>query len=452
MKKLLFARGDFIPGEGWIKKSCFCSMASMKNHVFRIFFILLFLIFLPAHPAAALSCGKASSCVIGNIRFEGLKRTREKTVRAILKPLEEGAAYGADTENVIIQKLRASGIFNPEIRVQSSDVQGKKDLVITVKERWTLIPVPIFSFTKGGDWKAGALVIENNFLGFNKTLGLGFGGGSAGWSFFGFYGDPGLGGGPLSLKAGISAGLKETKDLNPSERVLRDYKTDQFGMSLSMEAPVFPRFFLGGGLDYTLSLVRKSSRQAAGVKDFHGAGCHGQVRWENLYYDIPFQRGWQVKVRGGSGWSLKKEPEVFPFIQGRFMGSIRPWFRHLATLRLESAWSALPPQGEFRLGGQAGSRILPMKKTGADSYTTAAGEYNMPLISFSWGTLTAKAFYEGGWAESDVMKRTFFHGPGCGMELYIKDLAIPAVEINFGWNLETGRFQFSAGVGTGERD
>jgi len=388
-----------------------------------------------------------SALRINQIRFDGLRKTREKTVLRILEPIRPGAPFSAGIEEKIIQDLRESGLFNPEISVQTEIDGPNVTLTVMLKERWSLIPVPLFSFAKNGDWKVGFIAIENNLLGFNKILGLGSSIGSDGWSILSFYSDPYLFGSDLAFSAGINAGLDENEDLRPDEAVLRDYKADKVGLTVGLEFPVGDRLFLTGEWEYDRSILRKDSAAAEGMTNLHSTGIRGELKWKDLYYDIPFQRGLLIKGRAGWNWGLDDETEHYPVLDGKLKWSGAPWLNHLLSMTAGFGWGKLPAQKEFRLGGQPGSYTLPMQKITADQYIAVGGEYNLPVRSFNWGTLTVKGFYEAGLIESETLSRTVYHGPGFGMEIYINDLAIPAIGLNFGWNLETGLFQFSAGIG-----
>ncbi len=404
---------------------------------------LFIFLFLFVHSIAA------GEIVISKISFIGLKRTRTNTALQIISPISIGAVYTEETESRIIQKMRESGIFNPDIEVNVTIAEQMAEIEIIVKDRWTLIPIPIFSISKNETWKAGILGIEGNLLGYNKTLGLGYFFGSEGWSLLSFYSDDDFLKTFTGFSAGLSLGLNETIDENTGEEAIRSFQSDDIRLTLELDAPVYKKLSLLGGWKYDRSELRKNSSRETGIEDLNSTGLSIGAKWKEVYYDIPFEYGLLASTDYSWNWGLE-ESENYQFIRYKVKWGINTLWKHLLLLTAEGAYSKdLPVQSQFRLGGTPGSLILPMEKIGAEEFITSSTAYNIPLWSFPGGTLSSKAFYEFGNYKSDIAGRTSFHGPGVGLEVFIDDLAIPAIQFTIAWNRETGLYQFTAGVGMG---
>lgn len=386
--------------------------------------------------------------VIKDIQFEGLKRTRINTVLQIVRPVEIGGLFTSETEEIIIQELRETKIFNPEISVVTEIIDDEAFITVELKDRWTLIPVPLFSFANNGNWRVGVLAIESNFLGFYKTLGLGFFYGSEGWSVLSFYNDNIFLGTDMKFTAGFSAGVNEVTDLNVNEQVLREYQSDDLAFSLKLEYPFTEEFSLAGGWEYDQADLRDGNALSAGVPDLYTTGILGEVKWQDIYYDIPYEKGLLARASYGWNWGFNGT-ENFSTVKGKLKWSFSPWLKHLISLEADGGWGTMPIQKQFRLGGTPVTRILPSSNIAAEEFVSGAFTYDIPVWFFRGGTLSTKAFYELGYYDSDQVNPTLFHGPGFGIDVYIDNLSIPALEFNFGWNLETGLFQFSVGVGNG---
>lgn len=410
-----------------------------KKKLYTLFTLLLFIL------GNAIF---ADGPVINSISISGLRRTTENTIRKIILPIRAGAPYTEETDEIIIQKLRATGIFNPEIRIVSRMAENLVDIEIQVKDRWTLIPIPIVSIGGNDSWKAGVLVIEGNLLGLNKTLGLGYFYGSEGWSLLSFYSNPLILQTDMTLTASLTAGLDETSDLSVTEETLREYQSDTLGLGLGLEYPLSDRFFVTGSWEYDRSILRTKSTEGTVPPDTESTGVSGEIKWKDLYYDIPYEKG--ILAKASYTWNFGlNNTDSYSSAETDITGSFTPWLNHLIKMTISGGWGDLPIQKEFRLGGLPGTRILPMNKIAADEFAVSSFSYNIPLLNFSGGTLSAKTLYEAGLFKSETVESTLFHGPGVGLELFINDLAIPAVQMDLGWNLETGRYQFSAGIGMG---
>ncbi|MDC7233010.1 MAG: hypothetical protein PQJ58_07245 [Spirochaetales bacterium] len=408
-----------------------------KNHIIPVLF-------------AFLSFGiGAQEIVITEINFPDLKRTRQNTALQIVRPVEVGDIYTEESEEIIIQELREAGIFNPEITTSTQISNNEAVITVNVRDRWTLIPIPIFSFSQNGAWRVGVLGIEGNLLGYYKTLGLGFFFGSEGWSLLSFYSDSIFLGTDMTFSSFANLGLNETTDENVYEETLRSYQSDEIRLGVSLEYPFTEEFSITGGWEYDRSVLREDSAAATGLDDLNSTGVTGALKWMDIYYDIPYEYGLMSKVTYGWNWGLAGT-ENYQSVKGRVKWGLNPAWKHLFLLTADAGYSQnLPAQSQFRLGGAPGSLVLPMGRIAADEYAAASAVYNIPLWYFPGGTLSMKAFYEGGYYSSDLVDNTLFHGPGTGLEVFINNLAIPALQFNIAWNLETGRYQFTAGVGMG---
>lgn len=381
---------------------------------------------------------------IKDISLTGLKRTREEVVFQIIKPVSVGAVYTEKTKETIIQRLRETGIFVPDIKISTDFIGNDAYINITIRDKWTLIPIPIVSVSKGESWNAGILAIENNLFGYYKTLGLGFFYGSQGWTLLSFYSDPYFLHSDFSLKASLAAGLDQISDLNDDESVVREYETDRLGLSFGLEYPLTQKLKLGGTLEYDLSQLRENSSDI--FADQNSIEIKSNLSWNDVYYDIPYEKGLSAEFTATAGLNFLSKT-FFPIVQSDIKFSFSPWFKHLIGIKSSGGWGKMPIQKQFRLGGQDGTRVLPMGKIAADEYVYSTAIYNIPLWIFKGGTISSKVFYEIGYFKSDIIDRKLFHGPGLGLEFFINKLAIPAVGLNLGWNLETRKIQFSAGIG-----
>lgn len=382
--------------------------------------------------------------IIKEIILTGLKRTKEDVVFQIIKPVKPGSLYSDEIGDIIIQKLRETGVFVPDIEVTSEILGNDAFIHIDLKDKWTLIPIPIVSVAKGESWSAGVLAIESNFLGYYKTLGLGFFYGSQGATFLSFYVDPHFFKSDLKFTASISAGYDEVTDLDTEERTLREYEADKIGLGAGIDYPINDRLTVGTSLNYDLNLLRDGSSQS--FSDLNSLGLAGTIGWKNIYYDIPYEKGLSSEITASLFRDFYSE-DFYPIIESELKWSFSPWLKHNINIKGLAAWGTMPVQKQIRLGGQDGTRILPMNKIAAEEYAASTVIYNVPLWIFKGGTISSKVFYELGYFKSDLVDRTLFHGPGIGLEFFINKLAIPAVGINLGWNLETGEMQFSAGIG-----
>jgi len=257
----------------------------------------------------------------------------------------------------------------------------------------------------------------------------------------------------MSFTAGLLAGHNDTTDLSVNEEVLRAYNSDDIGLYLKLEYPFSEEFSVAATGGYYQSKLRTENLQLMDISDLNSIGVSGEITWKDIYYDISYDRDLLARASYAWHWGLDGS-ENYSTVSGSIKWDVIPWWNHLLSVEAQGgwgSWGSIPIQKQFRLGGVSGSLILPTGKIAAEDYVSSAFLYNIPVWSFMGGTLSTKVFHEAGYYKSDLVNPTLFHGPGLGLDLFIENLGIPAVQLNLGWNMETGLFQFSAGIGLGGR-
>jgi len=76
----------------------------------------------------------AEDLIIKDIQFEGLKRTRDKIALTIVRPVEIGDLFTDDTVEIIIQELRETKIFNPNVLVFTEITGDEVTIRVVLKD------------------------------------------------------------------------------------------------------------------------------------------------------------------------------------------------------------------------------------------------------------------------------------------------------------------------------
>lgn len=120
--------------------------------------------------AGGLMAGEDSGVVrIGAIRVEGNVRTHESVILQELR-LKEGDVYAADVVRDAAQRVMNLRYFSEVgIDAQETGQPGVVDLVVTVKERWTLGVTPSVSLEEDST-SYGFSVSESNLFGLGKSI------------------------------------------------------------------------------------------------------------------------------------------------------------------------------------------------------------------------------------------------------------------------------------------
>jgi outer membrane protein assembly factor BamA len=358
-------------------------MTQLNNK--KILISLLILISLPALYGS-------DQIIIREISISGLKRTKEGVVYKILEPIKIGNSYSDNTEETIIQELRETGIFNPEISVHTEIINNEAYISIEVHDRWTLLPIPFFSISDNSSWYAGMVAYENNLLGYYKTMALFFQYGSGGWTFVGSYNDPLLFNSDLQLTSGLALGLNEVEAVDIYGETIREYDADAIGAYMILEYPFADKLSLSGTLKYDKSSIREESTTDSFVSDMNTLEIKGTLNWVDIYYDIPYEKGLNISV--SPSWDFGFDnTDNFPALEGNISFAFSPWYNHLIDFYMTGGVGDLPVQKQYNLGGTEGTRVLPMGQIYADEYFAGSIAYNIPFFSFKGGTLSSRVFY-----------------------------------------------------------
>jgi len=107
----------------------------------------------------------------------------------------------------------------------------------------------------------------------------------------------------------------------------------------------------------------------------------------------------------------------------------------------------MPPVFETRIGGMMGFKTLPSNEISADFYISGTLTYEYPMYSHSFFTVTAAATWEQGAYKKDEKSMQNAYGPGAGIRVYLKKIAIPAVGLDFVYNIDARELLFAASIG-----
>ncbi|MFP4374993.1 MAG: POTRA domain-containing protein [Spirochaetaceae bacterium] len=386
----------------------------------------------PAEPTAA---------TIGSIEFEGNRRTKEAVLRRAVGA-EAGDHFDAATVEQIEDDLKSLGLFS-NVEVESRPVHGgppgEVEVLITVEERWTLVPIPFFGAGSSG-LMGGLFVFESNFLGYNKQL---IAGGTYADDGFGgllVYSDPAVLNSNWLLVTTFSAGREEVETADAAFRDRWTYAADQGGVGGTVGYRFEDGLSVRAGADYRYLEVTDT-----GEPDIVGTGSHA---FATFRAEFGFSRT-EPEEFFDSGHTLEASAEATPgeSAWGLGVAATRNGLvagSHRLGLRLQSAYGDRPFLLTPRLGGRPTQRTLTPGTVAENSYISQEILYELPLFRLAWGTISLVGFYEGGYlGEADAI----YHGGGGGARLYLSRVTFPAVGFDLAWNAVSDYLVFSFSLG-----
>ena len=409
----------------------------------------MFLVFIFFVKIAYSQDSAESEIYIRNINFEGLKRTKDITMLNILSPIKSGSIYTSSTTNQIFQKLNVEQIFQPDITFETTYEGNYVDITVYVKDRWTLMLVPMFSFSDSS-WYIGGFLFDKNLFGFNKNLNITGLYGSHGWEVKGKYEDNKFFLQNLSMSAILDGGQSVIADRNiKNNTIARMYKSMFLKSDIFFKYKLLPELSLGAGIKY--HYYDDIENQISRIEEINSLGSYIQIEYKKVNYEYPFEEGLVVRLNGGYQFSLINNQNYYSIDSEVNTSLILNDIQRIGG-GIYGGYGDLPPQIEFRLGGKMGSYTLPQSVIAADYYSSATIFYEIAFLDIGsknkkpYATLAMQLFYEGGLYGSEILDHTWHHGPGFGIFLYTPYVALPAIEFKFGYDLASENYYFRVGL------
>lgn len=358
---------------------------------------------------------------IGKIEITGLKRTKERVVTDLLD-VNEGDSIEKFNEDEFKQRVLKTGIFSaPEITY--IEEEDSVDLSINLKEKWTLIPMPMISVAPE-ESNFGITVFDSNFLGLKKIAMAGFDYSTKNKFLLTLiYIDDNL----ISKNTGVffSANTSNKESDSP------DFKS-----AIGITNRSFKDISLGTTLVYS-HLIQDLTY------DYLIPGVSVTINKQK--YSDTIQTGWSSSLKYAVNFDLNRA-EISSNLLASAKVNFNPAGRLYVGANISGSALNKPDPLEFKLGGSVGSRVLQSAEN-VDEYISGDINTEFILLDLSWGAVSINGFFEAGIYDGNRIKSKLYYGPGAGAAVYLKGVAIPALGFNFGYNIEAEEPNFSLNFG-----
>lgn len=390
----------------------------MKKYIFTIFILISSLLY-------------SNTFKVADIRIDGLKRTKRSTVLKIID-VNEGDEIDTTSLEPIKQKLLEAGIFTPDITLSIIPVdESYAKLFIYLTDKWTFIPLPFLSFSEDS-FTLGGIFIESNLLGLQHSLVLGT-----------IYSDDDLTGftswklpefdyGTLSLSLSFYSG--DSKIMNFDGDILKGDEAQFIAFGPSYTLPLFSNSDIKTSFRYKID------------KDENHILLNNDLAYKKLTYTETFTKGLNLNLEYRSDINLDQSL----YYKGlTFKGSYSNMlFSHLIFFDFKSGYNFDKDDYYLLFGAKKGSLVIPKNLVRSNRYTTGHLAIELKLIEFIWGYLTFPIFYEAGLVNIvSVKDDSTYHGPGLGVNLYMKKVAIPAMGLFYVYDIPNDRYNFTFSIG-----
>lgn len=392
--------------------------------------------------AAVMAEEAAESFLVAGIEYVGTFKTRTDRLAAVTG-LRAGMAATAADLALAERRLVDTGLYS-SVKVSARDTAEGKTITVELAEKWTLVPLPIVSSTEGS-LIAGLFLFNSDFLGSGNSLYAGAVGGTDQIrGNLGFSYQPPRNA-DIGIDLGLSGGYSTMTESDADGRAYAEYEaaTAAASAKLTLRKRSALRPWIGGEVRW----VDPSGE--AEFRDEYLAALPGI----GALYDDTRSMGWfregttaAAEYRVGL---LPDGEEIYQTAELRARISIKAFGRDNLAFGGSGLYGTAPRPLRSELRG-SGFRTLPGGESFSNEAASAYVQYEAPMASLSWAVFTGCAFYEAGTYRMGPEDDAAFHafaGPGAGMRMYLKNIAMPALGIDLAYNQLERNVLFSATLG-----
>ena len=384
------------------------------------------------------------SAEVTNIEFDGLNRTREEYVRAELSRYIGMRADEIDLR-MVETDLQRIGLFD-EISVRLKGVGDVAILAVSLKEKWSFIPIPMISYVD--EFMGGLFLMDMNAFGLNnKAIVGGFGSKSRIRGMMSFS-TPSLVG-QSGLSFFMSGAKDETTVHDMDKHVILEYKSINYMLGAKLNYKFTPEIEVGIGTSYQFAdNTPKSSYEIVSKRQFslRSLNLSGSFKYEKSDWN-----GWfmsSVKAAVTAEMALVNSDIVSPSVTVN-LGYQRPIFVDRFRVLVHAAgyysYNALIPM--YKKARIVGVDFLPTRFISPVMVAGGAGA-EVGIYRFKWASFSIGAQYQvvytKRWEADDMV---FHHGWSSSVNVNLSKIAFPAFSIGMTQDVSNLRVQFAFGMG-----
>jgi outer membrane protein assembly factor BamA len=422
--------------------------------------------------------------------------------------IEEGDDWDDDVQNKVRQDLVSSGLFKEvELFSEPHPKGGGVKVTIIVKDKHSWVIAPTF-YNQPTNTGGGLGFGENNLFGENKKI-LVYGQVATGESFFvGAYIDPSIGGTPFSWQVDTVLKYERVIEYGMPTRFIinEDHPTDpvrqskmmylntgiKFGVTILRRLKLEQRLRGAKVAFYGTRLRNEDGEEGATPDDVCGVGVDCVSGAKDLPPE-PGKEGWDVSTESvltfdrranwygittGSRIRLAYETALpalgsdydYWYTTFSFERARRYFSRHNLIWRgMVGYGKDLPFQQEYTSGGTS-MRGYEGRQFRGDFKVGTNLEYSFPLIGLLGSSLRGAFFWDSAYVafldieKSDAEFRHYLpnsdvrdervsnvapwkNSVGAGIRLYVRQIVLPLLGLDFGYGLESGGVEVYFAIG-----
>jgi outer membrane protein assembly factor BamA len=389
----------------------------------------------------------------------GLKKTK---LHIIERPLEKFIGRNAaDVDiNEVIAIIQSSGILEPlSVEIMDSQESSGKTLVVAVREKWSILPIPVFSIGSSG-WTVGGALMDTNAFGLKDNMMIMGSYGTGGWMANVMFLDPPDGTGDFGWNVmGMFSFLDKENTDQTGEQTVRRYDSISINPSIGLSYKLTEFVTPSMALAYRGVILRDTKDPVnAPEKNFHGISISPDISMQHNTWDGYFLNESSVSLKYNYILAIDADDVHSAVLRAALNQSIIPGLRFIAKTGIAFATPSASPFFESS-PMSVGANVLPQKYS---ALNIASGSLGLEkyLLNFSFGTISVGAAYEAIYSGGELLHRQFDHGPiellqnhqfdhgpVAMLQMYLNRIAIPGIGLGAAYNVDKKVWQYAFNIG-----
>jgi hypothetical protein len=383
---------------------------------------------------------------ISAVSVTGLKRTKPPVIE---KPLQKfiGRDAGSLDINEVYAVVQGSGVLEAlSVEIRDNQEGDGKTLAVTVREKWSIIPIPFGGISSNG-WSVGGVFMDTNAFGIKDTMmvmGL-FGPGDLTASLMYLHSPAGVGGFGWNLMGFFSRQENELTD-QTGKQTLRRYNSMSVRPSIGLSYLLSESVNAGIGLSYLNVMLRDTEDPVnAPENGTQGITLSPSIGVRRNTWDGYFLNENQGALKYDYTLVIDGDDVHSVSLNAAFNHSFFPGFRITAksgavfSTAFASPFFESPPMS-------AAVNILPTSYQAASIAGVSLG-LEKSLFKFKFGVISLLAAYQAVYSHSALLPHQFDHGPVAMLQMYFSRVAIPGMGLGGAYNVDKNTWQYAFNMG-----
>jgi len=361
-----------------------------------------------------------------DVHVEGATRTKDRTVESLVEKCLEKENYQSwesIDRTVLGQCLSNSQLFaSVDVRVD------KPDIHVTVEDRWTIVP-GLFAYSINRKRSIGAAVIDSNFLGYGKTVGVVGAVSTDGNSYSLFYLDPSINFSNFTVRTAFNQSSTEL-DQYQENNIIYAYLKRELLVSISPGYRITPTLGLSVLFNYMDRRYEQVSPYTTVPDNYWSYSTGARLFYSNadykLYYNdgVSAQLAWLRQIhRSDESANVSQTTVGFEWDKLLFN-------QHALQLALNSA--NLTDNGNagdvLMFGNAKGYRGIEPNGLWTRNIAAVSADYQIPVKKMPDGIFTVAPYVDYGiYKPVSPASGNNYTAYGVGGYLFVNAISLPGV-------------------------